>query len=279
MSDLEQSLAFRLSTPQQEQDRDPRFNERISSMRYAVGLAHILNGDHQSGLAAYCGQGRYPQNAPTTTAASPTARSSTTPMIRGSTYTPDSQYAPNDRMATSPATPTSLPSIVSSTPSSSTRPTQRHANSRAVAHLAHHGVDEQRSDAYFEEALETYPDPAALYRFRIPLLAKAGLWDPVVTDYDALIGIDAENAAEHHFQRAEAHAKLENRDRRRIGLSESLETGLRPGAGPNTPSPSSPNKAPISLTPSTRQWQRTGSEPTGRRDASTLPIAPTAHTS
>lgn len=47
VSDFEQSLALRLSTPQEEQDRHPDFDRVISRSRYALGLAHILNGDHQ----------------------------------------------------------------------------------------------------------------------------------------------------------------------------------------------------------------------------------------
>lgn len=57
------------------------------------------------------------------------------------------------------------------------------------------------------------------------MLAEAELWDAVIKDYDALIGIDAENAAEHHFQRAEAHAKLENRDAAESDYLKALELG------------------------------------------------------
>ena len=224
VSDFEQSLALRLSTPQQEQDRDPRFNERISSIRYAVGLAHILNGEHQSGLAAYCGQGPIPICGHET---------------RGFTWSPqfydsddpwlhiyaglalcaqrhDGDITCHGRLGTLYR----FEHAIVLDPSNSMA-----RELRAVAHLAHHGVEDQRSDAYFKEALETYPDPAALYRFRIPLLAEAELWDAVITDYDALIGIDAENAAEHHFQRAEAHAKLENRDAAESDYLKALELG------------------------------------------------------
>lgn len=224
VSDFEQSLAYRLSTPQQEQDRDPRFNQRISSIRYVVGLAHILNGDHQSGLAAYCGQGPVPicGHEPRGFPWSPQFYDSDNPWLH--IYAALARCAQrHDGDFTCDAYRDTLYRFEHAIELDPSNTMAREL--RAVAHLAHHGVEDQRSDAYFEEALETYPDPAALYRFRIPLLAEAELWDEVITDYDALIGIDAENAAEHHFQRAEAHVKLENRTAAEADYLKALELG------------------------------------------------------
>jgi len=224
VSDFEQDLAYRLSTPQQEQDRDPRFNERISGIQYAVGLAHILNGDHQSGLAAYCGQGLVPICAydhPGFTH-SPQFYDSDDPWLH--IYAGLARCAQrHDGDITCDG---GLDALYRFEHAIELDPSNTMARElRAVAHLAHHGVEDQRSDAYFKEALETYPDPAALYRFRVPLLAEAGLWEAVVADYDVLIGIDAENAAEHHFQRAEAHVKLENHTAAESDYLKALELG------------------------------------------------------
>ncbi len=217
-------LTLRLSTPQQEQDRDTRFNERISSIRYAVGLAHILNGDHQSGLAAYCGQGPVPICGHETRGFpwSPQFYDSDDPWLH--IYAGLARCAQrHDGDFTCDAYRDTLYRFEHAIELDPSNTMAREL--RAVAHLAHHGVEDQRSDAYFKQALETYPDPAALYRFRIPLLTKAELWDAVVADYDVLIGIDAENAAEHHFQRAEAHAKLENRAAAESDYLKALELG------------------------------------------------------
>ena len=224
MSDFEQSLASRLSTPQQEQDRDPRFNERISSHQYALGLAHILNGDHQSGLAAYCGQGPVPVCGHETRGFpwSPQFYDSDDPWLHIYAGLARCAQRHDDDITCDGG----LDALYRFEHAIELDPSNTMARElRAVAHLAHHGVEDQRSDAYFKEALETYPDPAALYRFRIPLLAEAELWEAVVADYDVLIGTDAENAAEHHFQRAEAHAKLENRAAAEADYLKALELG------------------------------------------------------
>ena len=151
VSDFEQGLAFRLSTPQQEQDRDRDFGKRISNIRYVVGLAHILNGDHQSGLAAYCGQGPIPDMQPTTS--------------RGFTHSPqfyDSDdpwlhiYAGLARCAQRHDGDITchgrLDTLYRFEHAIELDPSNTMAHElRAVAHLAHHGVEDQRSDAYFRK--------------------------------------------------------------------------------------------------------------------------------
>ena len=228
VSDFEQSLALRLSTPQEEQDRHPDFDRVISRSRYALGLAHILNGDHQSGLAAYCGQDLIPDCGP-----------------RASGYsfglTDNTQFYDSDdpwlhiyagladcaqRQDGDITCDTRLDTLYRFEHAIELDPSNTMARQlRAVAHLAQHGVQDDQSDSYFTEALDTHPDPAALYRFRIPLLTKAGLWDAVVADYDVLITIDADNLAEHHFQRGEAHSKLENRDAAESDYLKALDLG------------------------------------------------------
>lgn len=226
LADFEQSLAFLLTTPQEEKDRYHNFDRAVSSSRYAVGLAHISNGDNQSALAAYCGEDAIPvcghQPLSHLFTRGPQFYDSDDPWLhiyaglarcaqrQDGDFTCDARFDALYRFE----------HAIELDPSNTTA-----RELRAVAHLAHHGVEDPRSDSYFNEALETYPDPAALYRFRIPLLAKAALWDAVVTDYNALIAIDTENAAEHHFQRGQAHAKMENRDAAESDYLKALELG------------------------------------------------------
>ena len=218
-----------------------------------MGLAHILNGDHQSGIAAYCGEDPIPAcgHEPRVYTDSPQFYDSDDPWLHiyaGLANCAQRQVdAPPDHGPMPAATvgghsgpdpaPTAKPyshmtcharfdTLYRFERAIELDPSNAMARElRAVAHLAHHGVEDHRSDDYFKEALETYPDPAALYRFRITLLTKAALWDAVVADYDVLIAIDAENAAEHHFQRGQAHSKLENRTAAEADYLKALELG------------------------------------------------------
>ena len=227
LADFEQSLAFLLSTPQQEQDQDPsRFHTWTSTSRYEIGLAHILNGDHQSGLAAYCGEDPIPACGLVARyrlfTYGPQFYDSDDPWLHIYAGLANCAQQQDGDFTCIPRSDTlyRFEHAIELDPSNTTA-----RELRAVAHLAHHGVEDPRSDSYFNEALETYPDPAALYRFRIQLLAKAALWDAVVTDYNALIAIDTANAAEHHFQRGQAHAKLENRAAAESDYLKALELG------------------------------------------------------
>ena len=56
-------------------------------------------------------------------------------------------------------------------------------------------------------------------------IQKEYLWNDVVADYDAIIAIGADNAAEHHFQRGHAHARPENRDAAEADYLKALELG------------------------------------------------------
>lgn len=228
VADFEQSLAFRLNTPQEKQEQDRQFGRRISRSRYALGLAHIFNGDHQSGLAAYCGQ-----------AFIPACGHWPTGYLFG--LTDLTQFYDSDdpwlhiyaglancaqRQDGDITCDTSLDTLHRFEHAIELDPSNTMARElRAIAHIAQHGVQDQRSDSYFTEALQTHPDPAALYRFRIPLLTKAELWDAVVADYDVLIAIATDNLAEHHFQRGEAHSKLENRDAAESDYLKALDLG------------------------------------------------------
>ena len=226
LADFEQSLAFLLSKPQEERDRYHNFDRAISSSRYAVGLTHILNGEHQSGLAAYCGEGLIPEcdHEPLSHLVThgPNFYDSDDPWLHIYAGLANCAQRRDGDFTCIPRFDTlyRFEHAIELDPSNTTA-----RELRAIAHLAHHGVEHPRSDSYFEEALETHPDPAALYRFRIPLLTKAALWDAVVADYDVLIPTDAENAAEHHFQRGQAHSNLENRDAAEADYLKALEMG------------------------------------------------------
>lgn len=156
VSDFEQDLAYRLSTPQREQDRDRDFDRRISGIRYAVGLSHILNGDHQSGLAAYCGQGLVPICAydhPGFTH-SPQFYDSDDPWLHIyaglalCAQRHDGDITCHGRLGTLYRFEHAIELDPSNTMA---------CELRAVAHLVHHGVEDQRSDAYLRKPCKPTP--------------------------------------------------------------------------------------------------------------------------
>ena len=234
VSDFEQSLALRLSTPQQEQDQDRDFGRRISNIRYAVGLAHIVNGDHKSGLAAYCGQGATPICAydhPGFTD-SPQFYDSDDPWLH--IYAGLARCA--QRQGGDITCDARLDTLYRFEHAIELDQSNTMAHElRAVAHLAHHGVEDQRSDDYFEEALETYPDPAALYRFRIPV---AGRGRTLGRSDHRLRRSHRDRRRERGgtpFPTGRSPCQAGEPRRRRIGLPEGPGTGLRPRAGPIRP--------------------------------------------
>ena len=96
---------------------------------------------------------------------------------------------------------------------------------RAVAYANIHGLDDPKTEEFYQQALDIDPNNIPLYNHRSVVRASAQQYQGAIEDVSTLIDIDKEWAVNHYFRRAGYHQKAGDKALAEADYLMALELG------------------------------------------------------